>query len=127
LDDYEEGTWTPVLSSSSGSITSQSRGGIYTKIGNTVYCSGVILITNVGTASGTGSITGLPFTSTSAYNGVGASLNSFTLREDGLTGLLYQGVVRINATNADLWSITNGPINFATNVNYTFSFFYKVA
>ena len=127
LDDYEEGTWTPVLVPSAGSLTTQSSGGVYTKIGNTVYCSGIILITNAGTASGSGQINGLPFTSTAAYNSIGSTLNSFTLREDGVTGLLYQGSVRTSVTYCSAWSITNGPLIYGGSYTYVFSFFYKIA
>lgn len=65
LDDYEEGTWTPVLGGSSGesgqSYTSQD--GAYTKVGSLVYCSAWINVTSIGTVSGSYALlTGLPFT-----------------------------------------------------------------
>jgi hypothetical protein len=63
LDDYEEGTWTPVVigSSTAGSATYSSQGGTYLKIGGLVFFRCFI-----GWSSGTGSgqliVTGLPFT-----------------------------------------------------------------
>ena len=66
LDDYEEGTFTPVFTPASGtftSVTAANEGG-YTKIGNTVYFWIVARTTgasNLGTASGTLYLTGLPF------------------------------------------------------------------
>jgi VIT1/CCC1 family predicted Fe2+/Mn2+ transporter len=61
LDDYEEGTWTPVLTAQTGSITSYTTSnGTYTKIGNTVSIQVLVSITNVGSASGTLLLT-LPF------------------------------------------------------------------
>ena len=62
LDDYEEGTWSPTVTSSSGSITTYTASGTYTKIGRVVYQTATIDITTVGTASGTMTITTNPFT-----------------------------------------------------------------
>jgi len=64
LDDYEEGTWTPVLTSSGTPPTftyTAGPTGTYTKIGNTVtvVCFIRANITNAGT--GTPRVTGLPF------------------------------------------------------------------
>jgi hypothetical protein len=63
LDDYEEGTWTPVVAGSTtagiGTYTTQS--GWYTKIGRAVHLQGYI---DMSAHTGTGNIriTGLPFT-----------------------------------------------------------------
>ena len=57
LDDYEEGTWTPAVSTASATA---SATGIYTKIGNIVSIQCVIQYTQSGTTFG--SISGLPFT-----------------------------------------------------------------
>jgi hypothetical protein len=67
LDDYEEGTFTPVYQPASGSfssITYTEQFGAYTKIGNRVYVQGRIRSNSisVGTASGGVRIGGLPFT-----------------------------------------------------------------
>jgi hypothetical protein len=40
LDDYEEGTWTPVITAQTGSLTAYTSSGIYTKVGRTVYING---------------------------------------------------------------------------------------
>jgi hypothetical protein len=58
LDDYEEGTWTPVVGGTSIVYTRQI--GSYTKIGNLVFCRGGI---EISSGTPTASITGLPFTS----------------------------------------------------------------
>jgi len=63
LDDYETGTWTPVLNSFATTGTVTPFGGIYTKIGNIVYVECAINAT-AGTLAGTGGtsyISGLPF------------------------------------------------------------------
>tara|TARA_R100000406_G_scaffold38544_1_gene25616 strand:- start:2325 stop:3323 length:999 start_codon:yes stop_codon:yes gene_type:complete len=56
LDDYEEGTWTPAVSTAS---TTHTATGIYTKVGNIVSIQCVIHFTQSGTTFG--SISGLPF------------------------------------------------------------------
>jgi len=75
LDDYEEGTWTPSLTTTSGSLTTVSVGtGYYTKVGRmvTITCSPTI-VTN-GTGAGALLIDGLPFPQT-ANGFAGASRN----------------------------------------------------
>ena len=67
LDDYEEGTWTPTYTGSTGSIGSTAyagsgQNGSYTKIGNcvTVWCR--LILTSKGSWTGEVRIAGLPFT-----------------------------------------------------------------
>ena len=66
LEDYEEGTWTPVYEPSAGAFGAPSYNmqvGRYVKVGNMVMVTCQIRINtfSVGTASGTLRITGLPF------------------------------------------------------------------
>jgi len=69
LDDYEEGTWTPVFASASGSITGGSKYGSYTKVGNLVsvqiFIGGTFTISS---PSGGLTISGFPFVSTAVNN-----------------------------------------------------------
>jgi len=67
LDDYEEGTWTPVYSPATGSFTTLTMGtadSYYTKVGNIVVVQSYVATDNVDAtgASGALSISGLPFT-----------------------------------------------------------------
>ena len=68
LDDYEEGTWTPVLTFATPgdlSVAYAIRVGTYTKIGRLVRIN-VYIVTSTfthTTASGNVQVTGLPFTS----------------------------------------------------------------
>jgi hypothetical protein len=68
LNWYEEGTWTPTLTTTGTNFTSVSyvstTGGRYTRIGKTVYVQGFLRTSavTVGSASGIPSIGGLPFT-----------------------------------------------------------------
>jgi len=68
FDDYEEGTWTPTLTTTGTNFTSVTydalTSGVYTKIGNVVQIQGTIRTDaiTVGAASGNVLIGGLPFT-----------------------------------------------------------------
>ena len=64
LDDYEEGTWTPVMSGSTtaGTGTYNGQAGSYVKIGSVVYYTLDLSWTN-HTGTGNMNLSGLPFTS----------------------------------------------------------------
>ena len=66
LDDYEEGTWTPVIRDAvAGNAAGMaSQDGLYTKIGNLVYVIFQLQINSVSGMTGSNQchITGLPFT-----------------------------------------------------------------
>jgi hypothetical protein len=71
LDDYEEGTWSPVISDGTNNATMDSTtSGTYTKIGNTVNISAYIITTSLGSVSGAIRVIGLPFAVSNANNGV---------------------------------------------------------
>ena len=63
LNDYEEGTWTPVLSGgTSGTATSAGNTyGNYTKIGRLVTLNFVVTLSSVNTLTGAVYLTGIPF------------------------------------------------------------------
>jgi hypothetical protein len=67
LDDYEEGTWTPIWSGS-GSPTYSLQVGTYTKVGNVVHVSCYLYISNKGSLTGAIQLGGLPFTSVNTSN-----------------------------------------------------------
>tara|TARA_R110000782_G_scaffold251587_1_gene339156 strand:+ start:53 stop:691 length:639 start_codon:yes stop_codon:yes gene_type:complete len=80
FDDYEEGTWTPVYAPQTGSfatMTMEVYDAVYTKIGNTVFISAFMRTDNVdmGTASGTLRITGLPFAPSSVVSTGGVEVS----------------------------------------------------
>jgi hypothetical protein len=76
---YEEGTFTPVLTSGGGGVpTYDFRTGKYTRIGNTVHFFAQVYLTSLGTlAAGNLDITGLPFNA-SGYETVIIDYSSFT-------------------------------------------------
>jgi hypothetical protein len=68
LDDYEEGTWTPVMSGSTtaGTGTYTGQAGAYRKIGSVVYYS-LDMGWTAHTGTGDMILSGLPFTSNGTY------------------------------------------------------------
>ena len=68
LDDYEEGTWTPVLS---GSVSHSSSNQRYVKIGNLVYVTAYVYSIADYTSAVNLTISGLPY-ATNASRGVGS-------------------------------------------------------
>lgn len=71
--DYEEGTWTPVItgSSSNPTISYQTQSGYYTIVGRTVTCQ--IYVQFSGSSGGSGDVRiSLPSTPSSAQQGQGA-------------------------------------------------------
>ena len=79
LDDYEEGTFTPILS---GTTSSGALNGWYRKVGSLVTVAATLTNKTLSSSSGTAKITNLPFSviSTSAgllgYNNTTASSSS---------------------------------------------------
>jgi|DEB0MinimDraft_3_1074331.scaffolds.fasta_scaffold07814_6 hypothetical protein len=80
LSDYEEGTFLPTVSSTSGTITTVSANGFYRKIGTTVICFIDFTVTTNGTGAGLATISGLPFSTTASSESSGA------MRIDGFNG-----------------------------------------
>jgi hypothetical protein len=72
LDDYEEGTWTPVDSSGSG-LTFTGVSAYYTKIGDMVFAT-FALVFPATSSSANNVIGGLPFTSAT-----GTAMNAFNV------------------------------------------------
>ena len=103
LDDYEEGTWTPRITSSSGTAMSGANA-TYTKVGRLVTVR--FDITN-NTGSNTTQIFGLPFDS-SGHGGINIVWNDMS-NEHYTGGYTSTGViVLVQGGTASSWSFTNG-------------------
>jgi hypothetical protein len=92
LDDYEEGTFTPVLQDSSGNnVTSYStRTGSYTKVGNIVTIVMNFVLTNKGSVSSSMRIASLPFSAAgNGYQGVGLGQTAMSGLSGTMTGGIY--------------------------------------
>jgi hypothetical protein len=103
LDDYEEGTWTPTASPSSGSYNGLTTGGWYVKVGRSVTVFAYWNLTASGSAGGNWSLGGLPFTilNTGTYGG-GSRGALMAGREDAATGLMYQMFWNNNSTSGQM-------------------------
>jgi hypothetical protein len=127
LDDYEEGTFTPAVTSAS--YTMSSTYGAYTKIGRMVHVNLFVVFSAVnGSSTSSVAFNGLPFSS--------VQLNA---------GLYYPGVAREVSTSGGIFvvqqsrglatfqmnsmdGVTSGSNQiFATGRNYTMSFSYLTA
>jgi hypothetical protein len=113
LDDYEEGSWTPVPVPATGSITSYTSSGSYIKIGTNVIITGVVTLTNAGTGAGSLTFSGAPFTpATTAYG---------LIRETANFGTIYYLDVNTGTTVLGTQTAVNGALPITTNLQYTFS------
>lgn len=91
LNDYEEGTFTPVMNSVGGTITHTERQGIYIKIGDMVCCW-FIVTADLSSATGNYTFTGFPFTSVDIgdHNNRYSGTTSFQTNTGTTTPLMIQ-------------------------------------
>jgi len=121
LADYEEGTWTPIVSSFNGTLTSYTAIGRYTKIGRMVYIYCSVQITNAGTGTGNLTIAGYPFTSVNAgYDQAAIGL----WREVNATGATGPAGLPINATSG---TVLTGVTGIATGYAFVWNLAYEAA
>ena len=107
FDDYEEGTWTPTISSGATSITYGTQDGHYTKIGQMVFFR-LNLTTSAATADANQfQISGLPFTATTSAAGSFAYTNS--------------ALINSTTNNMPLAYITGSVINLFTTTGGNFN------
>jgi hypothetical protein len=116
LDDYEEGTWVPTVSSAASHAV---QTGLFTKIGNLVNIQCVVQFVQSGTVFG--SVSGLPFVVSSVnYTGI-------TFREWYSTGITLAGNLTIGSqSTTGFWNYVNN--SAATNgqtYGYGFSVTYR--
>ena len=135
LDDYEEGSWTPILTPHTGSfsaITYTNQLGRYIKIGHTVHAWLYLSWTNINTSGAiTGTyISGLPYTTSSGswvdggtfspnyYAGISnmgtKALSGYTAQNNTIIVLTFVGSG--NATGVSPTYFGNG--NVYGNVTY---------
>ncbi len=145
LDDYEEGTWTPVIADavSGGNEATPDAGGqtgLYTKIGDTVHATARYLMTNVTGLTTTNSLymTGFPFTvdytTGSAgiiYIGTATIVGTFT--KPGIVIVMVGNNVggyfgqKTNADHYNLESILVSATQYPASTDYRINVTYKVA
>jgi hypothetical protein len=115
LDDYEEGTFTPVLrfGGASTGITYSVQTGSYTKVGREVHGEIEIRLTSKGSSTGTGDLTGLPFTC--------ATLTAAVLTPDAMAAAVTNPrALIINATaQIFIYNFAAGAITALTDASFT--------
>jgi hypothetical protein len=133
LNDYEEGTWTPVPTfggSTAGIAASVS--GSYTKIGRQVNLYWTCTFTNLGSATGEVSLGGVPFTSTnishinsgfsyihrltlSSLTQLAASLDGGNEIKFRIAGVNTGNASNLTSSNLHYTSAIHGAISYQTN------------
>jgi hypothetical protein len=102
LDDYEEGTFTPTVTSGTGSITTVTgQSGTYTKIGRQVTVTATALIVNNGTGGSYVQYT-IPFTANASFNFQASA------RENNTTGNQLQAQIVSGQNSIQFYTSTNG-------------------
>ena len=118
LNDYEEGTFTPTFTASSGTPTTVTLvSAAYTKIGRRVSIDVDFVITAIGTASGTLFLT-LPFSQSTASTPCGAFVEVSVV---GYMGPIFQ----IDATRAGL-NFYNNATTWVNGYRYRGTYTYNV-
>ena len=137
LDHYEEGTWTPIWGSTTGSITNITydvQSGWYTRIGRVVYVSCRLRSTATDTSGAGGGllVAGLPFVArTPQGTGAGAAYSlidfpagtiNITTEVRENTTQFYAGLYTLD--NGNFGNIGPGSLQSSGNSEIRVSFFY---
>ena len=135
LNDYEEGTWTPVLSDGTNNATmSGSSRGLYTKVGRLVTVNGYAVISSLGSVSESVDflrITGLPFPADDDHVGGGAAGHAQGLNITAGHMPVLRAVGGESYLNIHLWDATTGPTDilsaeWSADGGVTFTISYEV-
>ena len=136
LDDYEEGTWTPVLAGTTTAGTyvydTARTGGQYIKIGKQVTVRGSLRVSSVTSAgSGSAIITGAPFTSPNVSPSWAITPGNLGVSSGATlaTNSLFLGFSATGSTSMYLYTqststITSIPVTDADEVNAIWFFTY---
>ena len=132
LDDYEEGTWTPVIggTTSESGQTYSGQTGNYTKVGRLVTVNFRVALTAKGTVAGEICVKGLPFAVQNSitfgagvtyWNNMGANFNYlFFSPNSTFTRAVLQGTKTAGTTVYDL---VTSDITDTTQFNGSFTYF----
>ena len=111
LDDYEEGSWTPVLSDGTNTVTLDTKA--YTKVGRMVTCTISTYNKDTSSLSGNIKITGLPFQGLNTDQSV-----PLYWRDGGDAGDSVFGYLSANSTELNVRE-NRGSAASATNIAAT--------
>ena len=106
LDDYEEGTWTPIHHANFGTISAGE--GVYVKCGRMVFASFYFTAASVNTTTDN-AIKGLPFTIADVHTQTGIESTAVAFHDNRMYLLYAQG------GSNQLWFCTSRPVEGSTN------------
>jgi len=120
LDDYEEGTWTPTVTATTGSYTTYTSSGSYTKVGRLVTMTSYFVVSNKGTGSGVAKLTNIPFGAATLSSG---SYTSSGINEN--TGnITCAQLYNATPTTAYIGTATGGdPVTVNQGMSTSFTFY----
>ncbi len=139
LDDYEVGTFTPVLGGAGGT-SGQSyggQGGNYVKIGDRVFIDANTSLSNKGTITGNVVVSGLPFTSKNGFGFRASASHSYiydwslSSGETMLNSVMYDNSAVVSLGESDVtgneaWvALTTSQVNNSSEINTSIN--YRVA
>lgn len=113
LNDYEEGTWTPIVG---GDATYTVQEGYYVKIGRFVYVQGKLVVNVLGTGSTT-SMSGLPFTSINTPNFSSGTINVTLFISLAASAVSLTGTINTNSTQTSFYN-TSTAATTTQNIGY---------
>ncbi len=130
LDDYEEGTWTPVIGGSGGTSgqSYSAQLGRYVKIGKLVYVQGYALLSTKGTITTNVQVQGLPFAVENTANQFTAAsigqMNNTATSLVSVYGYASPGTTTINITGktaaaTSSTALTTADIGNTTDIVFT--------
>lgn len=111
LNDYEEGTFTPILTDGTNNATMHaSNGGFYTKIGRLVTLNARVQTTALGAVAGSIKLTGLPFPAFNSGSNQASFLAGFGSGLAVPSGQVIGGHLINNTTEIilSIWDTTAG-------------------
>ncbi len=130
LDDYEEGTWTPVYEPTTGSFTTMTMAvshATYTKVGNAVFVTAYIRTDDVDITGGSGGvqISGLPFSASGSHSVQIGYTTSWT--NEPLSGYVSGSIIRLqkrtgiqtNTTSTIPSDLTDGTVANANELVFS--------
>jgi hypothetical protein len=122
LDDYEEGTWVPVIggATSTSGQTYTTQGGWYVKIGRLVTVGYNCVLSAKGTITGPVQIQGLPFVVAVLFSGAFVShFTGLAVAKAMIGGYCYVGTTAIQLVGTNAPTTDDAPLAAADIGNLT--------
>lgn len=128
LDWYEEGTFTPTISFGGGTtgITYTTQTGQFTRIGDQLFFTIVIVLSSKGSSTGSAYVDGLPYPPTSTFSLLNMSINNWTppagiieMFARAYTGVSFGDMDLVYATTSVLANLTDAEFGNTSSIVIT--------